>query len=410
MNTAILGILAAVAAGADAPGHWPQFHGPRRDNMSTETHLLKRWPPGGPKLLRTIDGCGGGYSAVAIDRGRIVLVGDFGEREAVFAMDGEGKVLWRTANGKSWKRAYPGARTTPTIDGDRIYHMGPHGRLACLAFDDGRELWAVDLARKYHIRPRTWGFSENVLVDGNAVFAAPGGARGRIVALDKRSGKEIWANTDLRDGPGYCSPLMVPHQTGRQLVTVLAAHVVAVDPQTGKTLWTHRHAAPAGQNVTMPLYHDGCVYVASGHRTGGRVLRLAEDGRGVRELWHTEKQDNCHGGVLLLDGALIGSGCRLYKRGLVCLDYETGTMHWNRPDFAKSSLTWAEGLVYAVDNRGRVRLLDVGPGKCDVAGEFRLPKAKGELLSHPVVCGGRLYIRWWDKLHVFDVRAGVPAE
>ena len=131
---------------------WPQFHGANRDNISPDKGLMREWPAGGPKLLWKSAECGGGYAGISIADGRIYTSGDFGQQEAVIALDRKGKLLWKTPNGKAWKGPYPGARTNPTYSEGVLYHMGPTGRLAALKADSGEDIWAVDLGALYAVK------------------------------------------------------------------------------------------------------------------------------------------------------------------------------------------------------------------------------------------------------------------
>jgi len=410
VSVLVAGVMAAgssqALAGEGASlGDWPQFHGPLRDNISTETGLLKQWPAEGPRLVWKSPECGAGYAGPAIAGGRVFLSGDFAELEAVIALDANGTLLWKTVNGKSWKGPYPGARTTPTCDNGTLYHMNPHGRLAALAAADGREVWAVDLGQRFGAKPSMWAMAENVILDGNAVLCAPGGPRGRVAALDKATGRTIWANTDIDQQAAYCSPIIFEHNGVRQYVTIMQNQVVSVDVRTGKLLWTHPHQTKGDQNVTMPLYTDGKLYVSSGHGTGGRLLQIAPDSRSVRQLWVDTDQDNCHGGVILRDGCLFGHGCRLTGKGFVCVELTTGKTAWNEKALGKVSLTWADGLFYCINDKALVSLVEAGPAGCRVVSKFNLPRGKSLTLSHPVICGKRLYIRHWNDLFAFDLAA-----
>jgi outer membrane protein assembly factor BamB len=397
-----------VLAGGEGPW-WPQFHGPRRDNVSAAKGLLKKWPEGGPRMIWKYEDCGGGYAGVSIADARIYTSGDFGDREMVLALDLGGKEVWKSPNGRSWPGPYPGARTTPTYENGVLYHMNPHGRLAAYRADGGEEIWSVDLAKRYGARPGRWALSENVILDGNAVLCAPGGARGRVVALEKATGKGTWANTDIADGPAYCSPIVVTHNGVRQMITIMQKSIVSVDVRTGRSLWRHGHETKHDQNVTMPIFRDGYVYATSGHGTGGRLLKVAPDSRSVTEIWLNRDMDNCHGGVLLLGGHFYGSGCRLYRKGLVCVERKSGRTVWNTRALGKVSLAWADGMLYCLDDRGRMSLLEASPEGSRVVGRFDLPKPKAGSrlsLSHPVVCAGRLYVRYWNQLLAYDIAAG----
>jgi outer membrane protein assembly factor BamB len=255
-----------------------------------------------------------------------------------------------------------------------------------------------------------WAMAENVIVDGNSVLCAPGGAKGRVVALDKTTGKTLWANTEIDQRPAYCSPIIFARGGVRQYVTIMASQVVSVDVRSGKLLWTHSHRTAGNQNVTMPIHADGKVYVSSGHGTGGRLLQIAPDSRSVKQLWVDTDQDNCHGGIILRKGHVFGHGCRLYGKGFVCVDLATGKTVWTHKPLGKVSLTWAEDRFYCISDRAKVSLVKADASGCSVVSQFDLPRGKNLTLSHPVVCGKRLYIRHWNDLYAFDVSAETKKE
>ena len=406
LGPSALALLAFATAAFAGTAPWPQLHGPRRDNQSTETGLLEQWPEGGPKLAWAFAECGRGFAGISVADGRIYIGGDFGSEEFVLALDLDGKLLWKTPNGKAWRGPYPGARTTPTWDDGVLYHMNPHARLAALDAATGKERWALDLKGAYNAKTSMWAFAENILVDGPVLYAAPGGTKGRVVALDKATGKPVWVNTEIADGAAYCSPILIDHNGRRLLVTILQKSIVALDPKTGKLLWSHPHTTKHDQNVTHPLYHRGLLYASSGHGTGGRLLKLSADGTSVAELWLNKDLDNCHGGVLLVGGHLYGSGCRLFRKGLVCVDFATGKTAWSDPRFGPLSLTGAQGMIYAVDRQGRATLIRASAERSNVVSQFQVPRRnRSPFLSHPVICGGRLYIRHADTLYAYDIRA-----
>ncbi len=406
---ACVGLLAAAlgrTALAGAGDWWPQFHGPSRDNMSAETGLLKEWPPEGPELLWKFGECGKGYSGVAIANAMIFTAGDFADKEFVLALDLDGKPLWQAENGKSWRGAEPGSRTTPTFDNGVLYHMNPTGRLAAYEAKTGKELWAVDLRKEYDAQISTWAFAENLLVDGKALLCVPGGTKGRVVALDKATGELLWANTEIAEPAAYCSPILAEHKGVRQLITLMHKSVVGVDVKSGKLLWRHGHPAPYGQNVDRPLFRDGYVLVSAGHNAGSRLLQINDASDGVREVWYSKEMDNCHGGILLLDGYLYGSGCRLYHKGLHCLEFLTGKKASTAVEVGKVSLTWADGLLYCVDQERKVFLVQPSPQGSKIVSRFMLPNVSKDLvLCHPVVCGKRLYIRHDQNLYCYDIAA-----
>jgi outer membrane protein assembly factor BamB len=402
----LAGMASALAARA-AEAWWPTFHGPQRDNLVRETGLLKEWPKAGPRMLWRFTGCGKGYAAVSIARGLIFTSGDFGDQEMVLALDSEGRLKWKAPNGKAWKGAQPGARTTPTFDDGLVYHLGPHGNLSAFEAATGQKVWTVDVAERFEAATRTWGYTENLVIEGDKVFCLPGGTKGRVVALDKKTGRTIWANAEITDRAAYSSPILATHGAVRQFITLARSTVLGVDLQTGRLLWTHEHESTCDQNVTSPIYHNGRVFVSSGHLAGARVVELSPDSRQARQLWFGTRLDNCHGGVVLLDGYLYGSGCRLYNKGLLCVEFATGKVMYQAKEIGKVSLTWADGLLYCFDNDGEMLLVKATPQAASVVSRFKIPKTDTEhTLPHPVVCAGRLYLRHLDDLFAYDISGG----
>lgn len=408
-GSAVVLLVAASCLLADdgSPGgYWPQFHGPRRDNISAEKGLLRQWPDGGPRLIWKFSECGGGYSGVAIVEGMIFTAGDFADKEILIALDLGGNVLWKAQNGDSWTGDHPGCRTTPTYSDGVLYHMNPTGRLAAFQAASGKQVWALDLKEEFGAKPSRWAMAENIIIDGNALLCAPGGRKGRIVALDKTTGARIWTNPDIPDGAAYCSPTIATHNNTRQFITLTQKSVVSVDVPTGKLLWTHPHETKHDQNVTMPIFKNGHVFASSGHGTGGRLLKIGPNADRVTEVWLNKDLDNCHGGVILVDGRLYGSGCRLYHKGLVCVDFLSGKTVWNEKRMDKVSITYADGMLYCLSDKGRMSLVEANPERHRLVSQFDVPSdKKGLWLSHPVVCGGRLYIRHSSNLFAYDIRA-----
>jgi outer membrane protein assembly factor BamB len=392
---------------------WPEFHGPKRDNISTETGLLKKWPEGGPALLWTFDDCGAGYSGVAIAEGKIFTAGDLDEQESLITLDLDGKLLWKSPNGKSWTGPTPGSRTTPTYRDGVLYHMNPTGRLAAYRAGDGEELWAVELKERFNARYGVWAMAENVIVDGDKVFCLPGSRDGFAAALDKETGKTVWVNKEMAldiDRAAYGSPVLVDYGGVRQLVTLSDRRVVAMDVETGRMVWSHPFPLPNYrrffQNTNPPVFHKGHVFVTGGHKAGGVLLKLKPNLSGADVVWYKESFDNCHGSVILLDGRLYGCGCRLSRQGFFCVDFLSGEVVKNDPALGKVSITYADGMLYCVDHKGPMSLLKITPDGFEVVSRFELPKKSKDLyLCHPVVCGGRLYVRHDRWLYCYDVRA-----
>jgi outer membrane protein assembly factor BamB len=406
----ILSIPAAVFAVDKA--NWPSFHGPRRDNIATDTDLMQAWPQAGPELLWTASGIGHGYSSVSIVEGRIFTAGMIDRQTYVTALDLTGKKLWQRLNGKSWQAserqswavAYSGSRGTPTVDGETVYHLSEMGRLT--AFDErtGQERWHVDVLKTFDAERPKYGLSESVLIHGDTLFCCPGGTGGYVVALQKETGRTLWANTEIEDPVGYCSPVVARIDDVEQIISMSANRVFSFDPKNGQMLWEYSFGNKRGNSATDVVVSNGRVYASSGYGGGSVLLQPQRQANGdfsVTAVWTSELLDNHHGGVLLFNDRLYGAGHE--SRGWFCLDFSTGRKRWQAP--GKGSLTYADGRLYCLDERGTMALVKAIHDKWEEAGSFRLPRGgKGLYWAHPVICGGRLYVRHSDQLFAYDIR------
>ena len=403
-------VAAAMWTAATAiAGEWPQFHGPRRDNISTETGLLKRWPEGGPRLLWTARGLGHGFSSVAVKAGRIYTAGNVNERTVITALDLAGKTQWQARCGEAWTRKglYPGTRGTPTLDGDRLYYETPVGDVTCRDANSGKEVWGFNILSRFKGKNITWGLSESLLIDGDRLICCPGGSEGGVVALDKRTGEVVW-RCATGDPAGYASPVLAEYKGLRMIVTLTLKAMIGVNADTGELLWRVEHLSYADENVLRPVYHDGHVLVST-VAAGTRKWKINVEGKtaSVQEVWKSKQMDNHHGGVVLLDGRLYGSSCAYNGSKWVCLDWQTGETRYVDAGVGKGSLTVADGMLYVLGEGGSMGLVTPSPEFHTVVSRFELPKGgEGLWWAHPVVCDGRLYVRHGEFLYAYDVRAG----
>ena len=399
-----LGLSTASEATYAAP--WPDFHGPERRNRSLERGLLRQWPEGGPERLWVSPDCGSGYAGVVVAEGLAFTAGDADATEFVIALDHQGKEVWRTSNGRAWRGPSPGARVGPTWSQGRLFHMNPHGRLVALEARTGKELWAVELAERFRARTAIWGYAEHVVVEGKTVICMPGGADGRVVALDVGTGDVVWVNTAVRDPAAYCSPCVVTHAGVRQWLSLTQRSLISVAVETGELLWSVPFVPRTPQNALTPVYHDGHVFVACGHRTGGMLIRIAPDGRSAKPAWREEGLDDCHSGTLLIDGRLYGAACRSGGKQFYCVDFLSGRMVQSDRTLGKVGLTYADGRIYCLGHRGTVSLVEPLQNGFRIVSQFRFPRAPpNTCLAHPVVAQGRLYLRVGRQVHCFDIAA-----
>lgn len=397
------------------PG-WPQFRGPRRDGVSDERGLLQDWPEGGPKRIWTASGLGRGFSSPIINGNRLFITGDHDGELQVRALDLQGREQWRTTNGRAWSREYPGARSSVAYSDGRIYHQNAHGRLACFEASSGKEVWAVPLLERFEGENITWGLSECPLVDDRAVYATVGGDRALLAALDKRTGQVLWQSEPLRDSEGeravetasYVSPILVRFAGKRLLIGCSLRHLYCADADTGAIQWTVRRPTTYSVLAMMPVLAGDGVFMAAPHGLPGRLYRLVPPTQtggpvGVTEAWST-RLDTCQGGVVAVAGRLYGS---YYpgRKGWAAIDAATGEVRFEESAFVKGAVLYADRRLYLLSEDGWMRLVEPGADRFMERGRFRLAPARHDAWAHPVVHGGRLYLRYHDDLHAYDIRA-----
>jgi len=385
---------------------WPQFHGPRRDNISDATGLARSWPEGGPVLLWSISGLGHGFSTVAIARGRILTAGDREDRTVITCMDMEGRILWQAENGPAWLGPVPGSRGTPTIDGALVYHQNAHGDLACFELETGRKIWHLNVLAEFGAENIEWALAESPLIDGPRVISCPGGPNTAVVALDKRTGQLVWKSPSAGDKAGYCSPILAEWQGLRIIMVLTAKAFIGVNADDGDLLWRFPHETPFDENISSPIFHDGFVLIST-RTTGSVLLRVDVSGRkaSVTPVWRNHDLDNQHGGVVLYRGYLFGASHVNQQGKWICVDWKTGQTQFMNRDIGKGTLTLADGMFFLMSETGEVAIAPASPQGWEILGRFKAPwGGSGPYWAHLVVCDGRLYLRHSDRLFVYDVR------
>jgi len=400
---------------------WPQFRGPNRDGKSAETGLLKKWPEGGPKMLWSIGGLGIGFSSVAVAGGFVYTTGMIDGEGFLFAYDIAGNLKWKESYGPEWTGSYKGIRTTPTVDGQRVYVFSGTGTMVCFNAKTGEKVWQVDTLTKFDGKNIRWGMSGSPLIDGDKVYCTPGGKKGVIVALDKMTGRTIWATTGLDELSAYSSAILIERgprrfasqsrSAGDLLINLIQKSIVCIDADTGKLIWREPYETPSNTGSVTPVYEDGRLYVTSAvereFKRGGVMLELSADGTSVARKWNDQTLDSGHGGVVLVDGYLYGSTFDGIPKGdWICLDWDSGkVMYEAKWNGNKGSIIYADGMLYCYDeNTGDVALVKPSPKAFEIVSSFRVTQGSGKHWAHPAISDGRLYIRHGDSLMAYDIK------
>ena len=294
-----------------------------------------------------------------------------------------------------------GPRGTPTIDGKLVYAEGGNGDLTCLELATGKTVWHKNLAKDFAGGRPGWGYSESPLVVDELVIVTPGGAKGTLAALNKLTGEEVWRSSAV-EGAHYASPQVATIAGVKQVVQFASKNLFGVRLSDGKLLWTYSKANNGTANIATPIIRGDFVYASSGYGTGGGLAKISAKGDEfvAEEVYFDKTLANHHGGVLLLGEHIFGFGT-----GLVCQNFMTGENAWKARSVGKGSLTYADGLFFLLGENHTVALADADYAEYREKGQFKIDNFGRPAWAHPVVAGGRLYIRNMHRLTAYDVRA-----
>jgi outer membrane protein assembly factor BamB len=384
---------------------WPGFRGKQRDGISLEKGLLASWPEAGPTLLWSIKDAGAGLSGMAIVADRLFTMGQFddGQYTLCYSLK-DAKMLWKQKNGAEFKNSFgDGPRCTPTIDGDVLYTLGSNGDLQCLNISDGSERWKLNILESFGGENITWGISESPLVMGDRLIVTPGGTGGTMVALDKTTGRSIWRARDPgnsgAEAAGYASPLAITVGNQQQIVTFTSKGAIGVQASDGKFLWRYDQMANGTANCASPVYSANKILFSSDYGTGCALLDLKPDGSASEVYFHKNFR-NHHGGYVLLDGHIYGFD----SSNLVCMEWSTGKIKWKDRSVGKGSVTYADGMLYVLSEKGIMGLVKaVNTGYQEVS-RFKLTELSDKpTWVYPVISGGKLYLRDQDKIWCYEI-------
>jgi outer membrane protein assembly factor BamB len=409
-----LGRLATAALpspepGAAGVGEWPGWRGPNRDGLSLEAGLRTEFPAGGPRVLWK-QALGRGFSCMAIAGGRLYTMDEEegpagGHQEAVVCLDARtGKAVWRFAYPNHYDERFgSGPRSTPAVDGNLVYAVGPTGIFHCLRADTGEKVWRHDLMDEFAGRKMRYGVAFSPLVEGDLVYTTPGGPDGNaIAAFDKRTGRLAWKALD--DPMGYSSPLAVTAAGVRQLLVFTNTALASLCPTDGRLYWRHPWVTDGGFNIATPVAFGDYVFISSAYGKGCALLEIARqnDGSLRPHLVHqSTRMRNYFSSSVRWGEHLYGFD----MTDLVCMNVRTGEVVWRENgsrSFRKGSLTIAGGNLFILGEGGTLTVAEATPAGYRARASVRVSANK--CWTAPVVAGGRLYVRDEAQIVCLDLK------
>jgi hypothetical protein len=405
-------VLLALAGPASA-SDWPQFRGPARQGVSTETGLLRAWPESGPRELWR-HRIGSGFSSVSVVGDRLYTMSaentsPEGGDEYVLAFDADtGQELWRTRIDQPLPSEFgDGPRSTPTVQDGLLYTVSSRAKMVALAAADGSVVWQQELAQ-WKTAPR-FGYSASPLIEGDLVIVEIGGppVEGEeptpgVAAFDRKSGELRW--TALQGPANHSSPIAVDLAGSRQLIFSRGTEVVALSP-AGELLWRWETSRRAAYTLPLFLPPDRLFLSTSDDNFGGVVLRVqrGDNGFTVEPTWTDRRMRNHLHTSVEIGGFLYGFDNATFK----CLDAATGELQWAKRGYGKGNVTAVGDMMLVLADNGRLMLAPASPQGFEPVGLVQA--TDGKSWTAPSLSDGRLYLRDLDEIVAYDLRGPAPA-
>lgn len=422
----LLGMLltAGLMSNALLADEWPQWLGDNRESVWNERGILREFPADGPKVRWKVP-VELGYSGPAVASGKVVVT-DYVKKEGtitnnpggadklqgterVLCFDEQtGEQLWKHEYDRDYELSYPnGPRATPTINGDQVYVLGAEGDLTCLNLADGKPAWHVNIKERYNTKTPIWGFAAHPLVDDQHVYTLAGGEGSVAIALDKKTGEEVWTALDSPE-IGYCPPTMIEHGGAKQLLIWHSQSINSLNPKTGEVYWTVPLEPSFSMSISAPR-KVGNLLFASGMGDTSAMLKLDDDKPSAEVLWRGQAKMSVAtaNSTPFFDGEAIygfdsGSGA------LIAVAPEDGTRLWETTDpiggvrrarHGTGFLVKQDDVFFIFAETGELVIAKLSPEKYEELDRAQILEPTGEtggrpvVWSHPAFAGKAMFAR-----------------
>ena len=347
---------------------WPHWMGPQHDGVWREKGIVKTLPKEGPKYKWRVP-INKGYTGPAVVDGKLFVM-DRVEKpapadddaagkakaaprglpvlegtERVLCLNAEtGKEIWKHEYECTYRISYPeGPRTTPVVDGERVYTLGAMGNLFCFEKDGGKKIWHKDLLKGYEAKAPVWGFAAHLRVYGDKLVTLVGGEGSAVVCLNKLTGEEIWKAESAKE-VGYAPPVPMKFGMQTQLVYWSDEAIMGLDLESGKKTWNIKFPENPPQRPIVTIMTpqiSGRKVMVSNFYNGSCVVEVSKDGAEVKKLWSADPKERTHKtGLNILMGSPLVKNGHVYgfagKGEMRCINLETGEQVWEEKSPAKA--------------------------------------------------------------------------
>ena len=391
-------------------GDWPQFLGPGRNGVSSETSLIDQLPPGGPKVAwRT--SLGTSMSGIAVSKGLAVTLFQNDMEQFVVALDAtSGAEKWKTAVAPVFENGMGnGPRSTPVIDGDQIFAFTGEGILVALTRDSGKSLWSVNVPKTLGGVPAEYGVACSPIVTETSVIVQSGTTQAAVAAWDRKTGKLLWKSGS--GNAGYSSPVLMTLAGVTQLVVFDATGASGLDPASGSTLWSFPFPTEYDCNTASPAQiSENELLISAGENHGSVILQLEKtaDGLAAESVWTSLGKDSQLRAEwqtpVVLDGHLYGldnSGSAGPITNLVCIRLADRKTVWQKARFGKSNLILADGRLWISTMKGELVVVQATPEKFQELGRSAVLETTRQA---PALAEGFLFLRDDKEVVCLDLR------
>jgi outer membrane protein assembly factor BamB len=400
-------------------GDWSQYRGPHGDGICAETPNLN-WPASGPKVVWKVP-VKNGFSSFTISGGKAFTQMnrdiDGAPREVCVALDiATGKELWATPvgvgtydgggdSGTPDNKGGDGPRSTPTVNGDKVYVSNQLLVLHCLDAQTGKELWTKDLIKEHSGRNISWKNAASPVIDENLLFIAGGGPGESLLALNKDTGAVVWKGQD--EMMTHATPVVATILGVRQVIFFAQKGLVSVATKDGAFLWRFPYRFVTS-TAASPVVSGDMVYCSAAYGVGGGACRISKtaDGFMATELYKiTENKQipNHWSTPVLKDGYLYGifSHKQYGSAPLKCVELATGEVKWSQNGFGQGNVILVGDKVLALTDDGQLVVVKASPSAYEETARAKV--LTGKCWTTPALSNGRLYVRSTKEAVCLDV-------